>query len=285
MKLERIITLANRKVELRFAAMERSLRAVGCKLPLWVIPYNDDLFKLPVGATWWKNDSLCTFFQEKGANPGLRKCQCLLESNYQFVDADVIFLRNPESALEGLTNFVTSCGHWHNPGHTFTNESLAIFKAGSTTWQRNRFNSGQFACDRSLFSQETLIELLTRYAETCLSFHNYDQPGLNLLVELAGIPVTNLTLPPHCMESTWAGDYDGEFLSYWKNGREPYLIHWAGVAMEKGRPIHELFYRFLTGDERRKWAASVAAGSAPQVGCLRNLAWRLRAAWRAITVQ
>jgi hypothetical protein len=49
MKIEKIITLANNKVRLRFLAMERSLRATGCQLPLLVIPYDDKLFELPGG--------------------------------------------------------------------------------------------------------------------------------------------------------------------------------------------------------------------------------------------
>jgi hypothetical protein len=38
MKIDKIISMANQKVRLRFLAMERSLRATGCQLPLWVIP-------------------------------------------------------------------------------------------------------------------------------------------------------------------------------------------------------------------------------------------------------
>src|SRR5437764_440818 len=54
MKLERIITLANRKFRVRFAAMERSLRAVGCALPISVIPYDNERFDLPKNSEWWE---------------------------------------------------------------------------------------------------------------------------------------------------------------------------------------------------------------------------------------
>lgn len=50
MKLESIITLASTEVRLRFIAMERSLRATGCDLPLRVIPYNANASKLPLNA-------------------------------------------------------------------------------------------------------------------------------------------------------------------------------------------------------------------------------------------
>ena len=54
MKIDKIISLANKNVKLRFLAMERSLRDTGCDLPLLVIPYNDNLFDLPKGSTWWE---------------------------------------------------------------------------------------------------------------------------------------------------------------------------------------------------------------------------------------
>ena len=54
MKIDKIISMANQNVKLRFLAMERSLRATGCKLPLLVIPYDNNLFELPAGSTWWE---------------------------------------------------------------------------------------------------------------------------------------------------------------------------------------------------------------------------------------
>ncbi len=52
MKLDCVVTLANRAVRLRFLGMERSLRATGCDLPLKVIPYDDARFDLPGRAEW-----------------------------------------------------------------------------------------------------------------------------------------------------------------------------------------------------------------------------------------
>ena len=55
MKLEKIITMASAPVRLRLLAMVRSLRATGCQLPVWVIPYSDDAeseFQLPEGCEW-----------------------------------------------------------------------------------------------------------------------------------------------------------------------------------------------------------------------------------------
>jgi hypothetical protein len=254
MHLDKIITLSNRPVRLRFLAMERSLRAVGCDLPLLVIPYNQDRFEVPEIQAWLK--------QEK-AHPTMAKYQCLTIGNYQYVDSDVVFLRNPAMTLVKETGFITSCGHWHNPDQTVTSESLRLLRARSSAWQRIIFNTGQFACDRALYTNEELRAacLDPRYVATCLRHPHHEQPGVVLLVHHSGVPVHNLTLPPVSMESTWAGDYlDENIESTWSDeNRKPYLIHWAGCDMNTGRPIDRLFTDFLTQAERAEWQEEVAA--------------------------
>ncbi|MBE7220429.1 MAG: hypothetical protein INR64_18325, partial [Caulobacteraceae bacterium] len=114
-----------------------------------------------------------------------------------------------------------------------------------------------------------------------------DQPGLNLLRFVSGVPVRNVTLPPTAMESTWAGDYhDGKYESYWQEpARRPYLLHWAGVPMHHKRPIHELFYQHLTPAERNEWHAQVQAknvavkGLRPRLRLAKHRAMRV---WDAI---
>jgi hypothetical protein len=260
MKLEKIVTLANRCFRLRFLAMERSLRATSCDLPVLVIPYDEDRFELPVGSSWWENPPFFSWLAQNRATKSMRKYLALTEKNYQFVDADVIFLRNPESVLSAHAGFVTSCGHWWNPEHTYTPASRAYISKKTTTWQRLTFNSGQFACDRSLYSMDALKSAVNDpdWAETCLSAKFMDQPGINLLVWRSDVPITNLTLPPTCMESTWAGDYPGEYEQYWADpDRKPYLIHWAGVTMHEPRPLNDLFFKQLSPEEFNAWNESV----------------------------
>ena len=148
-------------------------------------------------------------------------------------------------------------------------QSEAIFRRRSTNWQREVFNAGQFACDRALFANFAALHE-TAHApgnrETCL-YPIGDQPGINLLRLLSGVPLSNVTLPPVSMESTWAGDYaDADYESYWREAdKRPYLIHWAGVSMHTPRPINDLFYRHLTPDELDEWHAQLQArASAPQ---------------------
>lgn len=257
MRLENIVTLSNIKFRLRFLAMERSLRAVGCDLPLLVIPYDGTRFDLPKNSEWWEMTSITNWLTHAKAHPAMRKYQCLTIPNFQFVDSDICFLRNPAEVLEPLSGFITSCGHWHNPGHTYSPDSLAILKTQSTTWQKSIFNSGQWACDKALFSVQELKDRAEQpgFRPTCLSLKFADQAGINMLVHSTNTSITNLTLPPHNMQSTWAGDYDtGGYKSYWKTEQEtPYLIHWAGVNMRVHRPIHEIFHQFLSQEEFAEW--------------------------------
>jgi hypothetical protein len=261
MQLEKIITLANATVRLRFLAMERSLRAVGCNLPLLVIPYDERKFDLPNNCEWWIVPEITEWLTHWKTHPMMRKYQCLTVSNFQFVDSDVIFLRNPQSVLTSVDGFVTSCGHWHNPNETVTATSLEYFKNRSTTWQKSVFNAGQWACSERLFG---IQELKSRaesqdFSSTCLTFPYHEQPGVNLLVASTSIPVHNLTLPPHNMQSTWAGDYiDADFERFWVDEEsKPYIIHWAGTPMWTSRSIDNLFLDYLTPNERTQWALEV----------------------------
>ncbi len=256
MKLEKIITQANAAVRLEFLAMERSLRATGCKLPLLVLPYDEKKFDLPAGASWWEDETLFSWLASYQKHPGYRKYRCLLEANYQFVDTDVCFLKNPETVLLPYDGFITCCGHWHNPGHAVTAQSTQIMAEKSTVWQRRVFNAGQFAADRALYTPELLRKTAedARYRDMTLYPPFHEQVGLNLLVYLAAPPFVNLTQPPLEVESSWAGDYPGAFEPYWKDeAKRPYLIHWAGGVAQKNPPINELFLSHLTSAERKEW--------------------------------
>lgn len=253
MQLTQIITLANRPVERMFHAMERSLRATGCNLPIQVIPYNDQLFDLPPNAHWWLDPDFIQWIDRAGRRPVMRKYQTLLASNFLFVDTDVIFLLNPEEVLAPHNGFITCCGHWHNPGETLTDEALAFYRQHTTVWQSRVFNTGQFASDQPLYTVDTLRAAAENPAHRATILDNpfHEQPGINLLTFLSGIPVTNLTLPPHNMQSTWAGDYPADFAHFWKQpNKRPLLIHWAGAKMDPTTPITQLFLQHLNPDEK-----------------------------------
>ncbi len=286
MKLNYIVTLANAPVRLHFLAMERSLRATGCDLPLRVIPYDDRRFDLPPNAEWWEMPELTTWLAHHQAHPTMRKYQCLTLSNYHYVDIDLCFLRNPTTVLAPHSGFITSCGHWQNPDDTVTSDSQKILAARSTTWQLKVFNTGQFACDRQLFTVDEIIRKVEEpdFANTCLHFPYHEQPGLNLLVNSSDVSIHNLTLPPHNMQSTWAGDYPDGYSSFWHSEEQtPYLIHWAGKLMQQPRPIDQLFLKHLEPEELDEWNALLSSKQqSTQSSRLRLFLRRIRQAFSAL---
>lgn len=266
MKLEKIITLASGSVRLRFLGMERSLRAVGCDLPLLVIPYNNDRFELPPNATWWEMPEVIQWLDNNHCHKAYRKYQCLLTGNYQFVDTDVVFLRNPQEVLKDQEGFITSCGHWRSPNQTNTLDSVKYIREHKTSlWEKFIFNTGQFACDQVLYDFQSLKKRCEDpvFAPTCLFFPHHEQPGINFLVNAANVRVHNITLPPEEMESTFAADYyegggviheiDHEQLWRKNEAKRPYLIHWAGCRMYAGYKIDNLFLQYLTQEEKKEW--------------------------------
>lgn len=288
MDIAKIITLSNSKTAIPLQAMVRSLRAVGCELPVHVIPYDDDRFELPPNCEWTENLPFKHWLElntpSGHARAVMRKYQCLLDHSYQFVDSDVIFLRNPQEILRPMDGFITSCLHWNNPEHTFTPESRELLKKRSTLWCASVFNSGQFACDQALFTLESLAAeaLDPKCCSTILGNRHHEQAGMNLLVHLSKVPVTNLTLPPFSMESTWAGDYESIPHPRWSIPEcKPYLIHWAGTKPDGSRHVDELFFSFLTDSEQQKWISSQSKTAKSLQVKLRHKVRALVSAWRS----
>jgi hypothetical protein len=278
MIINKIISLANEPTQLALLAMVRSLRATGCHLPVWVIPFDERRFELPEGCEWWEIPEVVEWLEREAA-PGhakkvMRKYQCLLESNYLFVDSDVIFLKNPQVALSNATGFTTFCCHWADPRDTTTKSSLPLYQERSTTWQRWVFNSGQFACDARLYDLAGLIKTAesSEAIETCLNLPYHEQPGFNLLVLLSASPINNLTLPPTNLESSWAGHYSGAKIPSWRQAsKKPFLLHWAGRKCDGSQAVDELMLGYLSPTERLEFLAKMPK-PAPLISKLRVFA-------------
>ena len=256
MNLESIVTVASSSYRLRFLAMERSLRATGCDLPLKVIPFDDSRFSLPANSSWWEMPEVSTWLTERRAHPFLRRYQCLLTANVHYVDSDIIFLRNPAIELAPHSGFVVCCGQWRNVTHATTPVVESYLRTKSLLWQYLVFNAGQFACDRALYTFEQLQAVCesAEWSETILGNRFHDQPGTNLLVNLSGVQITNLTLPPIRLQSSWAGDYRSEAdLKWLKGNHAPYLLHWAGIPRDTQLPVDKLLLQFFSQSERQEW--------------------------------
>lgn len=284
MEIEKVVTLANASTRLQLHAMVRSLRAVGCGLPVWVIPYDDTRFVLPHGCQWWIEPEILGWLDSVIAHPMMRKYQCLTTSAYQYVDTDIVFLQDPARVLRSHSGLVTACTEWNKPDWTVTEGSRALMAKRYSTWQRRVFNAGQFASQHAMYDLNELRRLAAEpdVAQTVFRLAWHDQPGFNLLAFLAGVSITNLTLPPHCMESSWAGDYPGDFEHLWvPQDRMPYLIHWAGGSLALDAPINELFFAYLSPAERHEWARESDERASRQRAAARWPIW-VRVASRAI---
>jgi len=245
---------------------------MGCRLPLQVIPYDDQLFDLPDNAFWLEDDEVFCFLKEYNAHRMMRKYVCLMRQNYCFVDTDVVFLKDPSEALLGHDGFVANCTHWNNPNHTLTRESEVYFRSKSTTYPKFLFNAGQFACDRPIYHDfnEFKASCLS-LPDTTLSFPFHDQPGLNYLVSRSEVPFTNLTLPPHNIESSWAGDYiELGVPPSIGSANAPYLLHWAGLDIDGRKPIDQLFLQHMPEIQRRAFLESQTSAPTSFVRRLKN---------------
>ena len=260
MKIDKIITLANRKVRLPFLVMERSLRAVGCDLPLLVIPYDDDLFELPPNAEWWESRKFSDWLRRNQGHRTMAKYRCLSQENYSYFDTDLLILDDFRSILARHQNFVVADTEWSKPFCNTTPDSAVILSERTSLFRLKIFNSGHFSCDRRLYTEDEIMEVSEKpqYRSTCLEYPLHEQPGINLLVALSNIEITNLSLPPNDMGSTMAVDYYGEWKSLLQGDKRPYFMHYAGSVLLEDLPINRLFYDFLTSAERTEWDATVA---------------------------
>ncbi len=100
-KIDKIVLLANKKAELQFQVFVRSLRDVGCNLPVWVIPFGKKDFEPPPGCQWIedKDSKLLAFLRQNAAHPLYRKYMALLQNHCAYFDTDIILLREPQEWL------------------------------------------------------------------------------------------------------------------------------------------------------------------------------------------
>jgi hypothetical protein len=254
MDIDRIITMASRGVRIQFLAFERSLRAVGCDLPLLVIPYDDNLFDLPPNAEWWQNKEFTSWLKASEAHPTMAKYICLTEANYAYFDTDICLIEDCRATLAQQTGFVVADTELIKYGEASTPESTEVLARKTSLWQLRLFNTGHFASDTPLYSLAELESTCQKYKETCLLSPHHEQPGVNLLALVSGVAITNLCLPPHNMESTMAIDYAfrDDWEETWKQGRRPYFIHYAGGRAASQFPISRLFFDYLKEPERRE---------------------------------
>jgi len=251
---QRILSLANRKVQLEFLAMERSLRATGCNLPLSVIPYDDDLFELPANAEWMDLQSFAKMLQPwSSAGGAFRKLAALCELNVAFFDADMIHLKNPEEWLASFDSdcFLVADTEFSKATWTYTTRTKSIYRQNSSNWLTRNFNTGFFAfTDLELSPARITQAFLGAEHDLLDNLHiAMEQPSLNYLAHALNLRVVNACLPPCAFESTMAVDYPSDYEPLLKKANGAPFIHFAGGGRSLDLPVTELFLTHLTKDE------------------------------------
>ncbi len=260
MKIDSIISMANAKVRLQFLAMARSLRAAGCDLPLFVIPYDDSRFPLPENAQWIEDEGLFAVIQKSAALPITRKYLALTQSNSAYFDSDIIHLRDPKKWLEPVSEDAFAVAdtrmalflRW-----TFTPETRELYQSKSTLWLLDNFNSGFFAHAAPIGEMAQIKEFFAAYGNMVRGQTptRGEQEGANFLVHQSGRRVFNLCLPPQRMESTMACDYSGNFEAVMRTPNAPAFMHYAGPGRNLDAAPARLIFEHLTASESAEMRA------------------------------
>jgi hypothetical protein len=261
MELKRIVSLANAKVRLQFLAMERSLRATGCDLPLLVIPYDDTRFPLPENAQWIENEELFALIAETAALKMCRKYLAFTLDHSAYFDSDIIHIRDPRDWLEPLPDnlFVIADTEWSKARWTFTAETRVRYESKTTLWLLDNFNAGFFAHAKPAATIALIRKFLTDPLNRNLARGKVpsggEQESSNFLVHLGGLEVVNLCLPPFRMESTMACDYPEDFEPILRRANPPAFVHYAGSGRNLDAPVARLIFDHLTASEASEMKA------------------------------
>jgi hypothetical protein len=265
MTIGSILVLANKNAELQLKVFLRSLRNVGCDLPVWIIPCGAKDFEPPSGCNWIKNSKLLAFLQKEAAHPLYWKYEALLQSECAYFDTDIVILRDPREWLRAAPGdaFVVADTEWAKNRWTFSAESRRFLTSLSSRWPLLTFNSGFFAFEQPLYEEEELIALIQspEMRATCLDRKSspIDQPAFNWLVLLKRLNIFNFNLPPQSMESTMVEDYDDpcDVDAIISDACAPGFLHYAGAPLVNRHCLTRLFTSYMTVEERRQWDAAI----------------------------
>jgi hypothetical protein len=265
MTIERILVLANKNAELQLRVFVRSLRDVGCDLPVWIIPCGERDFNPPKDCTWIEDSKLLVFLRQESAHPLYSKYEALLQRKSAYFDTDIVVLRNPQKWLQPVpsNSLAVADTEWAKNRWTFSPESRRFLTSLSTRWQLLTFNSGFFAFEEPLYQEEELLALIQspKMRGTCIDRRTspIDQPAFNWLVLLKQRSIFNFNLPPETMGSTMTGDYEDSGISaaILSGPTAPAFLHYAGPTFETGHFLNQLFTSYLTAAEKREWDAAI----------------------------
>ena len=260
MIINQILTMASKAVRLDFIAMERSLRATGCDVPIKIIPFDSSRFELPENSSWLEDhDESFKVVESSKAVVHCRKLVALTQTNTAFFDADIIHLSNPVQWLKPYSSdsFVVADTEWNKAKWTFTSETKSVYLSQSTLWILDQFNSGFFAFGDAVATATDLATFVNDPEHKKLWSGRGPTPGeqsaMNWLVHQSKRPIINLCLPPYRIESTMALDYAQDYRPLLSVARAAPFIHYAGAGRDLKAPISELIFQHLNAKETEDW--------------------------------
>lgn len=254
--------MANEKVRLDFTAMFRSLRATGCDLPVYVIPFDETRFDLPKGATWLENPRFYSYLGDRGMVNHCRKLLALTFDNFVFFDTDIIHIDDVSKRLTDLpaNAFVVADPEWSLKKWTFSEGTKKLYEQRTSTWVLDNFNTGFFAKERFVFSQDDLMQCLQDPLATSLCQGSgptrSEQETINLILFWQKLEVTNLCLPPYRMESTFCWDYsEANKELVHTHPKRSFFIHFPSKGA-RNHCLAPLFHQYLSSEELAEWQAA-----------------------------
>ncbi|TVQ42738.1 MAG: methionine synthase [Gloeocapsa sp. DLM2.Bin57] len=181
-----------------------------------------------------------------------------------YIDTDIVVFQPLSTILDYLTEYNFLCCDYHHKSKRLQDifsplvEEQNIF---NSTELRDVFNSGFWASQQGLFSEDELYQLL----EECAQHPEYfdfsskttDQPILNYVILKSTKKKINLTKNNPKEPGSWAGSthfVNKDYILYDQEKRLRYL-HWAGIAIKPGCPYWHIWkhYRYLGESFPKQW--------------------------------
>lgn len=272
-----IYLVANRRSETKLNNLIASIRRCGCRLPIRVIPFDDNPALLD---TRWENVAASPlaefptegieFFNEltsrhRGCHPGLlRRFLAWFGEFDEFLysDNDVVALMNWEelfARLEGYDLLHADC-EFTTGGKYNLRDARKFEELMGPGSLEAAITSGHFLCRKSPRHPADLLKGLAWMEANRDLLIWQDQVLLHVTILIAQWRVLNLAKPPHNWASSWAGDYSDilELMRTIQVDRRPIShIHYSGGLGSGTHPIDELLWSNLPVEQRSRklWRA------------------------------
>ncbi|MEM7582680.1 MAG: Npun_R2821/Npun_R2822 family protein [Acidobacteriota bacterium] len=267
--VDAVYTLANDRVADQLTALLASVQHLyGDRMPVWVIPFDDQLREVrqaldafPFASLWADTESLerwdrfmasvrpeCLDPRRTRIYGGHRKLAAFdgEARRFVFMDADTLLMDRLDAIGSALDHkdFVACDFQHRHAQHVFDPESPLTASLFGPDWRQRVFCSGFFAGHAGAFPAQRLDELETRLLageKQLFRRGGPDQPLINYLVARGELEVVNLALTesPYRGVGSWAGSphFEREGKRLLDRGRVLLYLHWVGYPSADFRQL------------------------------------------------